>query len=64
MTNGKDRTESQPTPMSENEAARVVGGQDGDAPGPSRRPCNVPNCSCQYQPPNCNCQGHTHLLAG
>ena len=59
----EDRTGNQPTPLTEDQARTFVGGEAGDQ-GPTRRPCNVPNCTCQYLPPNCNCQGHNHLLAG
>ena len=59
MTNEKDRTESQPAPMSENEAETVVGGDESG--NVSQYPCVVPNCSCVYLPPNCSCQGHTHV---
>ena len=68
MANEKDRTRNEPTPMSENEAETVVGGQDppGQDPpdaGSPYEPCNHAGCSCLYDGgPQCTCSDHTHTV--
>ncbi len=64
MANEKDRTGNEPTPMSEDEAKTVVGGEDfgADGPGPDTDPCLQLGCNCEYSnSAQCTCENHPHL---
>lgn len=61
MANEEDRTESRPTPISDDQAEAVVGGSN--QPADDYSPCQQQGCNCEHDnQPDCTCVGHPHLM--
>ncbi len=65
MAKNEDRTRYQPTPMSDDQAEGVVGGQNNadpvEDPFDGGEPCYEPDCFCTVNGgPACTCDGHSH----